>query len=429
MTGMNATKASKRNEAGVAKWIWLHGPISRKSIASITGLNASTISYIVDRLIERGSVVEAGKAAARRGRKEVLLKFKPDHAYFVAVSLSRAAIDAAVTDLTGRILYRSSFQVELSANPEVLLEHLFSCIQEVLDELSDLQRQRLSSIAVGVPGPFTHSGNSVAVDPTDFPGLQGVPIVTLLSQRFELPVFLEERTNACSIAELTLGKGNEYPNFVYLNVGQGLGAGIVINRSLYLGGGHVAGEVGHMTINGEGPRCSCGNQGCWEQYASMRVLPSYLDENTRKSLEARSRETGGSISELTIEAALRGDPPAVNAVKALGRHLCVGLVNLIKSFDPDAIFIGDQGLAVFDLLKGEASVAIDRLHVHRYHDRDWLLPSTYGADGVLVGLAMIGVFTELERSWEESVDGASNPFAVQSLPDPERAFQFSFRRR
>lgn len=412
MTGLNAPEISKRNEAWVAKWIWLEGSVSRKSLASITGLNPSTISYIVDRMLERGTVFESGKSANKRGRKEVLLSIDAAHAYFVALSLSRAFIEVAITDHVGSILHRSSSSVERTGDSTRLLEQMFGCIEEVVDFMEPEQQARVCSIAVGVPGPFTHKGNSVAVDPTDFEGLRGVPLVTLLSERFGLPVFLEERSNACAIAELTLGKGKLYPSFVYLNVGQGIGAGIVIDHKLYRGGGHVAGEVGHMTIQADGRFCSCGSRGCWEQYASLRALPDHLEP----SAYAGIHEDVGYRK--IMEDALSGDRGAQNAVRVMGRYLGIGIVNLIKFFDPDTIIIGDRAAPLFDILADEIRRVVHGIHVHRYHDGEWLLPATFGADGVLVGLAMIGIFAELEQLHERSAEGALNPFAVGTLPDP-----------
>jgi glucokinase len=181
----------------------------------------------------------------------------------------------------------------------------------------------VETMSVGVPGLITLDG--VMRASPNIPGSIDVAVKAELAARLGRPIWVDNDGNASALAEWRFGAGRESRNMWMVTLGTGIGGGHVVNGTLQRGVNGFAGEIGHMVVNPDGPRCTCGRKGCWEVYASGRGLRMLA-----------SGESGESV----IERARQGDADAVTVLEAYARWLAIGLSNLANVSDPDVIVIG-----------------------------------------------------------------------------------------
>ena len=174
------------------------------------------------------------------------------------------------------------------------------------------------------------------------PGWRNVSLVDMIQSQFGIPTLIEHDANVSVLAERWFGKGKLSQNLVYIAAGRGVGAGVLVNGSIYSGNLNVAGEIGHTTINYNGPVCDCGNRGCLEMYCSSLAFARHAKE------VATSKQPPGwpAACDLDAEAvfclARAGDSVALELIHQAGRFMGIGVVNVINSYNPDMIILGDE---------------------------------------------------------------------------------------
>lgn len=320
-------------------------PVSRVELASVTGLNPSTVSKIVDELASADLLVEdAPRARTGAGRPARLLRVNDSARHLVGIDISREAVTVALVNLGGEVVWDRTEPVAPDADADAVLASVIRAVNELLSGLSLERRRRVLGIGVGAPGPLRHDAGTI-VAPPNFPHFSHVPVRDLLADRFGLPAFLENDANACALAEQWFGAMRDVDNFVYLAVGSGVGAGVVIGGQLYRGHGDLAGEIGHTSIDPLGPHCDCGNRGCLELYTSERRLLSLVGQRLSgpegETLRTLVSQRGGRLTAaLVYQAASLGDTLSQAVLSEIGFYLGVGIVNAINMFDPEAIVIG-----------------------------------------------------------------------------------------
>jgi glucokinase-like ROK family protein len=305
-------------------------PVSRAGISAATGLNKGTVSNLVQVLLERGLVEEIGTGASSGGRKPVLLRFQPGSGHSVGVDLGVNYIRILLTDLAGTIVN------------EWTIKHRNESLDHVLDLLRDSLRGVIEGapnslygvvgIGLGIPGIVDSAGNVLFAPNL---GWRDVDLPHRLQAHFRLPVFVENEANAGAIGELHYGSGRGVSDLVFVSIGAGIGAGIIIDRRIYKGAAGFSGEIGHLTIDAQGKPCRCGNRGCWELYASESAL-----------LSMASAGAGADDVPLTLEAVIEranaGDPAVLDALRTVGRNMGIGVAGIINTFNPGQIIIGSR---------------------------------------------------------------------------------------
>jgi glucokinase len=202
----------------------------------------------------------------------------------------------------------------------------------------------MAAVSIGAPGPSNPEKGILYTSP-NLPGWEGFPLRDTLEDLFRMKSFLINDANAAALAEHRFGAGVGARNMIYLTVSTGIGGGVIVDNRLMTGAIGTAAELGHMTIDDQGPRCNCGNTGCWEALATGTAL----------AREARNRIQGGTRSlildlaggdpekvtaRLVQEAAEQGDETAGELIARAGYYLGVGLANLLNIFNPELILIG-----------------------------------------------------------------------------------------
>ncbi|TNJ68037.1 ROK family transcriptional regulator [Paenibacillus hemerocallicola] len=315
----------KINKTIVLDTIIKHSPLSRAQLSDMTGLHKGTVSTLVNELIDEKLVYEIGLGRSSGGRKPVMLVFHKTAGYAVGVDLGVRYILAVLTDLEGRIVGELQLDLE-GGEPEGVLK----LVEEAVHSLkagAPPSPYGIVGAGIGVAGIVDDNG-IVLLAPNL--GWENVELQRLLQEKLGFPVAIDNEANAGALGELQYGAAREASDIVYLSVGTGIGAGIVIGRQLMKGSGGFSGEIGHTTIETNGKKCRCGNKGCWEQYAS------------ESSVMEKARTLGiGKFDEL-IALARRESPEAVRLFHEVGESLGIGIANIVNTFNPELILIGNQ---------------------------------------------------------------------------------------
>jgi predicted NBD/HSP70 family sugar kinase len=305
-------------------------PISRADISKHTGLRAGTVSAIVNRLIRGGLVYEGTEGPSTGGRPPKNLYINAESFYVLAIDIGVSDTVFAFSDFNGRILQQRTLVTE--GQPDKFLNKLSGEIEKLI--AAKYPRVRLGAIGVSVPGLIDRETGTLELSPNL--EWNNVPIRQILSERFSLPVFVENDANAAAFSEFWYGPLNEakVKNLIFILVVEGLGTGLIINGELHVGSRHGLGGFGHMSIDPSGELCSCGRRGCWETFASERATVERYHRVTAKQ--------GLPFVDLKglIASANNGDEMAMQSLKITAEYLGEGISNLAHGIFPETVVIG-----------------------------------------------------------------------------------------
>jgi predicted NBD/HSP70 family sugar kinase len=298
-------------------------PISRADLARRSGLQRSTVSQIVEQLIREKWVREGPVASAPRGRRPTLLGLNED-LVAIAVDIHPGQAAVALVDLNGRLLSRSA--VHLTTDAAASTRLLTETMQRTA---KTLQRQTLEGVGVSLPGRVDPASQRLIFAPNlHWPDFD---LKRTIETRLGLAVKMENAATACLLAELTFSRMDGVRDAVLVTVSEGVGTGVFANGQLLLGHHGMAGEFGHVPLDESGPRCACGQKGCWETLASCRAALRYFRE-----LQPKARRT--DFHQL-LDMAERGDTAAARALEKQAAWIGRGLSMIIAALSPSAILI------------------------------------------------------------------------------------------
>jgi glucokinase-like ROK family protein len=243
-------------------------------------------------------------------------------------------------------------------NPRVALDSALALVDAALAE-AGLPRERLQSVGVTVPGLVDMRTGTVAFAPNL--GWRDAPIRHMLQHALELPVVVHNVTNAGAIAEGRVGVAKGARSYVWVYVGHGLGAGIVIDGQLFSGTKGFSGEIGHCPVVDDGPLCSCGLRGCLESLASGSAIER-IAAQAAKGSEPTSLATHAAPLDaaVVLEAARAGDAVSQRILREVGQHLGVGLSYLINVLDPELVVLGGRVMEAADFILDGARASMAR---------------------------------------------------------------------
>lgn len=332
MKTWNQHVVKQENKTLVLNTIKQLSPISRAEIANLTGLNKGTVSSLVSELLEEKLIYESGPGESSGGRRPVMLLFNQVAGFSIGIDIGVNYLLGIVTDLQGNILHEKTISYK-DLSYEKIMTHLYDIIDQLI-ELTPESPYGIVGIGVGVPGTVSKAGKVLLA-----PNLKwrNIDLKSVLQEKYNVPIIIENEANAGAYGEKLFGAGKEAKNLVYVSVGIGIGVGLILNNQLYRGNNGFSGELGHMTINIAGEKCSCGNKGCWELYASEQAL---LKTANTAGLVAT---TGGDVTlDSLLTLAESGDHIAIQQFEHIGENLAVGINNIINIFNPQQIIIGNR---------------------------------------------------------------------------------------
>jgi len=372
------------NKAIVLNMIWRSGPISRAAISRATGLNRATVSSLVDELIEDAYISEVGVGESALGRKPIMLRANPKVGTIIGVDLGVNYIRLIASDIMANVIARE----ELAIHPDDGVDSIIGAMLEAIKRMAASVPRTLKGligVGVGVPGLVRSGSGMLAFAPNL--RWKDVPLRAILEEQLGVPVFVDNEANAGAMGESWFGAGKGVQNMAYLSVGIGLGVGIVINGELYRGSTGYAGEMGHFTIEPDGPICGCGNRGCWETLASERAALRRVVEAIRTGRRTvLSRQEGDRLTMDDVATACAdGDQVARDALAETGRYLGIGIAGVINTFNPDLVIVGSTVGCCGELVLEEAEKEVRARGLRQLAEGVKLVQAALGKDSCAMG--------------------------------------------
>ncbi|MGX4295834.1 transcriptional repressor XylR [Bacillus sp. JK62] len=363
----------KVNQKLLLNEILKNSPISRAKLSEMTGLNKSTVSSQVNTLMKENLVFEIGQGQSSGGRRPVMLVFNKKAGYSVGIDVGVDYINGILTDLEGTIVLDQHHHLECNS-PEITKDIL---IEMILHFIANMPQSPYGLIGIGicVPGLIDKNQKIVFAPNSNW---RDIDLKSFIQKKFNVPVFIENEANAGAYGEKVFGAAKNHDNMIYASIGTGIGIGVIINNDLYRGVSGFSGEMGHMTIDFNGPKCSCGNRGCWELYASEKALLTSLQTKEKKV----------STQDI-IDLAHLNDIGTLHALQNFGFYLGIGLTNILNTFNPQAIILRNSIIEshpiVLHSIKSEVS---SRVYSHLDNSYE-LLPSILGKNAPALGMSSI----------------------------------------
>lgn len=335
MDGANNAVLHNLNMNSIFRLIQHQGPISRVDIAERTGLAASTVSMITGELHDSKFIRECGYATSTGGRRPRLVEVNPEGGYFVCVDLAGSEIAIGVLSLSFTVV-QEWFYKKSNVSGEHLYQEIVRTIAEVL-EWCQRQEFRVLSIGVAAPGLMdTSTGRILEASNLNWHDLN---LDALLEREFQLPTIVENDTNAAAYGEFLYGldQAEHVRNILYIAIGTGVGAGLIIDGLLYKGSQGMAGEIGHTIVVQDGQLCSCGKRGCLETVISESAI--LRDYNDRTGGEA------ATSAEEVVQRAEAGDTTAIEVLLDAGHILGLAVGNQMNILNMDTVVFGGEVLS------------------------------------------------------------------------------------
>ncbi|MFJ7467852.1 ROK family transcriptional regulator [Peribacillus frigoritolerans] len=375
------------------------GPISRADIAKLTKLTPPTVSSFVKELLEAEIVIERNLGESSGGRKPTLLTLSEDMFHVIGMDVGSQNIKTILTGITGKVIKKSIVPLPAQTTNETLLSLMIDSVSGILDH-TKIDEEKIVGIGVGMHGIVdVEEGSSVFAPNLN---LQDIPIKKVLEERFNMMVKVENDGRAMSLGELWFGNGAGIDSFVCINVGRGIGAGIIINGKLYHGSHFISGEIGHMIIDIDGPQCTCGNYGCLQTFASGPSIVEWVKKEMRLGHSSLlTTMTKGDLEKVTGEliysSALEGDTLCKTALQQAGRYLGVGITNLIHTVNPRRIIIGGGVSNAGDLIMDNIIHTVNQRALTNPAKQTEIILSKFGDDATAMGAVAL-ILAELFTS-------------------------------
>ena len=308
----------------------------------------------------------------------------------LVADLGGTQIRVALVDEEGRISGRRSMPTRADEGRDRVVDRLLSVLKQATDVAG---RGSLLGVGVSLASP-TDPKTGVMYNPPNLPGWHGFSLKPVLEQSLSLPVSLANDATLAALAEHVHGAGRGYRDLIYMTLSTGIGGGIVVGGRLYTGAGGFAGEVGHITIDRNGPLCNCGNIGCLEAMASgtavARMAREKLANDETSVLHERSGGDPDSVdARMVADAARSGDELAQGVMAEVGRNLGVGIVSLLHAFDPEVIVLGGGLSGSLDLLMPQIAQEVETHAMAHQRSRVPVVRSELGDDVSLMGAAAL----------------------------------------
>ncbi|MGY1590622.1 ROK family protein [Geodermatophilus sp. SYSU D00708] len=336
---------------------------SRPELARVSGLGRGAVTQRVTQLLDSGLLEESELGRSTGGRPPRELAVRATAGLVLVAPLGATHIAAGVTDLTGRVVASVQEPASIAAGPEATLARVGALFEGLLEDPA-VPDAPVYGIGVGLPGPVEFA-TGTPVNPPIMPGWDGYAVRARLSERFDVPVWVDNDVNLMALGELRMGAAQEHHNVVYVKIGTGIGAGLISDGHLHRGANGAAGDIGHASVDvASGIVCRCGNVGCLEALAGGAALgrdATHAAENGRSPRLRQVLDTNGQITAADVAtAAQHGDAVAVELLGRSGQLVGETVATLVNFFNPSLVLLGG-GVA----LAGDAILAAVRQAVYQ----------------------------------------------------------------
>ena len=302
------------------------GELSQAELARATGLSTATISNIVKALTAQGLATTRPTTSSGRRALAVSLLETPDIA--AGIDFGRSHVRVVLASPGLHVLAEKFAPLPVGHLAAESITTAAAMLAELLVE-SGIERSQVKAAGVGVPGPIDHRTGTV-IRGAILPEWVGVNIVARLEEALDMPIFADNDANLGALAQVTWGKHQAARDLVFLKIGSGIGAGLILNGAPYYGHTGITGEIGHATIFDQGLVCRCGNRGCLETVASTAVMIELLSRGESETLTVAA----------IIRQAMAGDSATLRVIDDAGMAVGRAMANVANMINPEIIVVG-----------------------------------------------------------------------------------------
>jgi glucokinase len=307
--------------------------------------------------------------------------------WVVGIDLGGTKIELGLVDPQNRIIDRHRVPTDQHEGPQAVVERIAENVAELERALP--RGRRIAALGMCSPGPLDHQTGTL-IDPPNLPDLHHTPLRRMLAERLDLPVSLEHDAKAAALGEFYYGAGRGEQSMVYIVVGTGVGAAIIMDGQLYRGEHNFAGEVGHITLDRSGEPCICGSRGCAEIYLSGPWLARRYRRALQQAEEGRSSGDQRPVTgELIAHLAEQGDLLAMEVMEHAGEALGLTIASMAMILNIDLYVVGGSVAKSGDLLLEPARKTVPRYTFQSVGPQVRIVASELGDDGPILGCSWL----------------------------------------
>lgn len=376
---------NNRYKRQVQKHLYFEKELSLSDLSVLTDKSIPLTTRVLNELIEEGVVVESGYANSTGGRRPLVYSLKSDILYIVSVAMDQLVTRIAILDMQNNYFMEPQrFELPLSNNPDALSQltkHINSYILA-----SGISKEKIAGIGIGMPGfvdvtkGINHSFLKTKANSS---------IVSTVEAAVGVPVFIDNDSSLIALAELKFGAARSKQNVMVVNIGWGIGLGMVVKGELFRGNNGFAGEFSHLPLFSNNKMCSCGKSGCLETETSLFIVTEKairgLEEGRASLLKDLSVEHAEDSSKAIMEAATRGDKYAIELLSEAGYHIGRGISILIHLFNPELIVLSGRGSVGGKMWLAPIQQAINEHCIPKIAENTHLEISSLGFHAELIG--------------------------------------------
>jgi predicted NBD/HSP70 family sugar kinase len=361
--------------------------VTCNDLSEALGRSIPLISKTVYELIQEGFILEKGLAPSQGGRPPLMYSLKPGNMYILAISMDQLYTQIALVDMFHNYAHPvKTFELRLLDNDHSL-EILLNQLQLYFEKYS-VDYSKIIGIGIGMPG-FVN--NEKGINYSYLQPASGETMRNFLERTFQIPVYLENDSNMIALAELKFGLAKGKKNVMVINIGWGIGLGMIMDGGLFVGHDGYAGELSHIPISESNTLCECGKRGCLETEASLRVVATKAIEEIKKGKISNLQATddANQMVEFIMQAALHGDQYALELLSGIGEKIGKAAAILTHIINPELILISGRGARVGKLLIAPMQQALDRYCIPRITENMEIKVSRLGNDAGLISAAAL----------------------------------------
>jgi len=364
------TSLREANRGRIVDAVKKHGGLTQVELAGATGLSPATVSNIVKELAESG-VLSTSKSM-RSGRRAQYVTLAHANGLVCGIHFSQRHLRVALADAGMTVVAEHEMPLAKDHRSDNEIRRVGMLLADMLDTVS-AERDELLAVGVAIAAPMDAASGMVA-RPGILRGWEGIAIGATMERVLRVPVFVDNGANLSALAEHRLGALRGQSDAMFLEVSDGIGAGILVGGRGYRGASGSAGEFGHTVIRENGPLCRCGNLGCLEAMAGGDAIVESL----------KTRYSGLKLSDVIVRA-MAGDDVCIRAIADAGTHIGVAAANVASMFDPARLVIGGQLARAGELLLGPIRQVVDRSLATRLSPAPEIVAGQLGVRAALVG--------------------------------------------
>lgn len=375
----------------IIKQLYFSGLLSCAELSSKIDKSLSLTTKMVNELIEEGTVIETGYAPSSGGRRPLMYSLKEDISYTVAVAMDQFFTRIAILDMRNRYVQPvEKFELRLADNPDALFV-LIKHIEEVITQ-SGINKNKIAGTGIGMPGfvNANEGANYTFLKPT------GESLTEYIAKKTGIPTFIENDSSIVALAELRFGAARNRQNAMVINIGWGVGLGMVIDGTLFRGENGFAGEFSHIPLFNNGKLCSCGKSGCLETETSLFVIVEKAKAGIQagrvtalKQLISGKEEHLEKDAETIIASAGRGDRFAIELLSEAGYNIGRGIAILIHLLNPGIIVLSGRGASAGKIWQAPIQQALNEHCIPRLSVNTEIALSGLGYEAELIGSAAL----------------------------------------